>query len=254
MLLKALYDLALERRLLDTEHLERRSVHILVPLTSEGALAAEGVIPLTAADEKGKTGLGKRLVMTRFPGENNGGKAYFLAESCAYVLGIETPSGRGLALPGERESLSDRSFDQLRSYFHFWDQIKTARESTGLSELDALVRFKQRYFGENSGRVIHRLPFVELRELEKKRKGDALEVCARSVTGEWIPLKGLIITFQVDGNLVFSGEPEAPLTQYWKKTYRYHADASERSQNRASLSLAAVPRYGKDRHFSSRFP
>ena len=233
MLLKALYDLALERRLLDTEHLERRSVHILVPLTSEGALAAEGVIPLTAADEKGKTGLGKRLVMTRFPGENNGGKAYFLAESCAYILGIETPSGRGLALPGERESLSDRSFDQLRSYFHFWDQIKTARESTGLSELDALVRFKQRYLGENSGRVIHRLPFVELRELEKKRKGDALEVCARSVTGEWIPLKGLIITFQVDGNLVFSGEPEAPLTQYWKKTYRYHAYASERSQNQS---------------------
>jgi hypothetical protein len=40
-------------------------------------LMGEALVPLFTKDAKGKDRLGRDLTMPRFPGENNGGKAFF---------------------------------------------------------------------------------------------------------------------------------------------------------------------------------
>lgn len=225
MLLKALYDLAGERSLLKDIHLQKRKVHVLIPLTEGGDLAAQGVLTLNSEDRSGKSVLGRQLLMPRFPGENNGGKAYFLAESCTYVLGFETPSGQGIALRDTGRS------NPAKSFLHFWEQIESAYEKTGLPELNALLLFRRRFLTVDDGRAAHALPFIELREIEKNKKKQ-IAVGALTVTGDWVPLEKLTLSFQVDGNLVFKPDPDDALNRYWQETFRELAFSCEEVDDR----------------------
>ena len=81
MFLKALYDYAMQRHLLDELPLQSCAIDgALIVLNAAGELRAGHLIPLTQTDEKGKERPGQECLMPRFPGENNGGKAYFLAK------------------------------------------------------------------------------------------------------------------------------------------------------------------------------
>ena len=88
MLLKALYDLARTRGFFESVHLQSRNIHLLIPINMEGEVMQSGTIPLFSTNAKGKNVLGQERLLPRFPGENNGGKAYFLADSCTAVLGM----------------------------------------------------------------------------------------------------------------------------------------------------------------------
>jgi CRISPR-associated protein Csd1 len=230
MLLKALYDVGIER--LDDIHLQRRRVHILIPLTRDGDLRSSGVLPLNSKDRSGKSVLGEESLWPRFPGENNGGKAYFLAESVTAVLGIETPSGAGLAMPKEPKGNTSKSFQ------HFWRQIETAHETTELPELRALICFRERFLHIGDGKIQHSLPFIEKRETETKKKKQSA-VCARSISGDWIPLENLTISFEVEGHPVFQPNPNRPLCQYWKRNYHKLAfvDDSESTSSKRGLCI-----------------
>lgn len=227
MLLKALYDFAREKRLFETIHLQPRRVHLLIPLTAEGNLAGNGMLPLTSPDRTGKPVLGKELLMPRFPGENNGGKAYFLAESCSSVLGFETPSGEGLSLTGGSKSNSAKSF------LYFWDQIEEAHKATALQELAALLSFRQRFLGEKDGRTVHSLPFIEILEDEKKKKKQKV-ISAQTLSGDWEPLEKLTLSFQVEGRPIFTPDPDHVLNQYWKDTYHRLAFAEDDDEGAGS--------------------
>jgi len=209
MLLRALYDLASERRLLDSVHLQNRTVHVLIPINFDGVLEGDGVIPLYSKDDKGKDRLGQDRRMPRFPGENNGGKAYFLAESCSALFGIDKGTGEGHPLE------SGRLGNPVKSFRHFWEQVGLAYQITSLPSLAALLKFCDRYLYEEGGRLKHRLPFIETRQ----SKTGKLEVGALTSTRDWERLAKATLTFQIGGDLVFNANPDAPLTQYWKKTY-----------------------------------
>jgi CRISPR-associated protein Csd1 len=228
MLLNALHELAEQNNLLRDLHVQQRTVHLLIPISATGELAADGVISLHSQDRKGKAVLGRDLLVPRFPGENNGGKAYFLAESFTYVLGIEAPSGAGLPLGG-----GDRS-NPVKSFHHFWEQIETAERQTALPVLASLLKFRERYLFEKDGLSAHRLPFADIKEwVPKGKKLPEYRVCVRTVGGEWIPLAKLTVSFQVDGNFVFNTDPDDPLHRYWRDTYRELA-FSEAGEGEAS--------------------
>ena len=68
MLLKALYDYAQQNDLVASLPVQRRIVHALIPLDSEGTLRLPHLIPLMQTDASGKERLGQKLPLPRFPG------------------------------------------------------------------------------------------------------------------------------------------------------------------------------------------
>lgn len=228
MLLKVLHDLADRENLLRDLHVEQRPVHLLIPISTSGEFIGEGVISLHSQDRKGKTVLGRKLTFPRFPGENNGGRAYFLAESCTHILGIETPSGTGLSLNLKKKP------NAVKSFLHFWEQIEAAEREIASPVLKAVLRFRESYLHETEGCLVHKLPFIELKEGKPKGKRvPELRVCARTSGGEWIPLANLTLSFQVDGNLIFSPDPDDSLHRYWREQYRKIAFSEANSIERA---------------------
>lgn len=217
MLLKMLYDFAQERKLFESVHLQARPIHFLIPITSEGRIEGNGVLPLYSKSAKGRDVLGSPRAMPRFPGENNGGKAHFLAESCLAVLGIDKDTGQGIPIP------SGKLENAAKSFLHFWKRIEIAHNETSLLQLEALLRFRKHYLYIQDGRAMHRLPFIEIR----KSKTGKNEVGVLTSTGGWERLRKATLTFQVNGSIVFSGDPQDPLTLYWMKTYRQEAFEGE---------------------------
>jgi len=237
MLLRTLYELADSRRLFETVHLQSRRLHLLIPINSNGEIQGTGVIPLYSKDQKGKHVLGLEKLMPRFPGENNGGKAYFLAESCLPILGFDKASGNGIPMPKKNPK------NPAKSFIHFWNRIQIARDVTGHPILDAMLRFRDRYLyiGDNE-QTAHRLPFVETRINDRNGKQ---EVGALTASGEWIRMDKATLTFQVDGVPVFDGNNLAdPLNQYWKQAYGKEAfsddDATGEDQVHAPTGLCLI--------------
>src|SRR5664279_3045453 len=99
MLLKALYDYAQKHELFESLPLQNRTVHFLIPLNKDGTLRGDFLIPLTHMNVKGKEEIGQERLMPRFPGENNGGKAYFMAEGTVALLGRDKDTGECIPVP-----------------------------------------------------------------------------------------------------------------------------------------------------------
>lgn len=217
MLLRALYEFAQERHLLDDLPIQKRTIHLLVPLSLGGELLGQGVIPLFDKNAKGKDELGRQLSMPRFPGENNGGKAYFLAESCACVFGRNKDTG---------ETLSADSADggnPTKAFRHFWGQVEEAFQKTQLPALSALLKFRQRYLVEKDGRIQAAMDWFESRP---NRKGK-LEFGIRLAAGGWEKLKSATLTFQVGGMMIFDEARDHPLTKYWFDLFPRRAFAAD---------------------------
>jgi len=72
--------------------------HSLLPAHQRGGRSGRcGAIPLFQKDERGKERLGLALPMP-VSRENNGGKAYFLAESCVCIFGRVKETGDPIVL------------------------------------------------------------------------------------------------------------------------------------------------------------
>lgn len=233
MLLRALYAFAQERRLLDDLPIQKRTIHFLVPLTLEGELVGNGVIPLFEKNAKGQEELGADLPMPRFPGENNGGKAYFLAESCVCVFGRSKETGEPLpAAPADGGNLT-------KAYRHFWGQVEEAFQATGYPALSALLKFKQRYLVEKDGRIQGAIDWLESRP---NRKGK-LEFGIRLATGGWEKLKSATLTFQVGDNIIFDASRGQPLTEYWFDLFpqkAFAADAAAEAEDEETVARTGI--------------
>lgn len=227
MLLRALYDLAKSRKLFESVHLQERTVHLLIPINSQGAVTGDGVVPLFTKDDKGKDRLGRNVTMPRFPGENNGGKSFFLADSCTAVLGVDKQTGAGVAVETARLD------NAAKAFLHFWRRIGDAHAVTGLAELHALLAFKKRYIKVKDGEIQPETPFLEARA----NKRGVPEVGARTSAGDWERLGKLTISFQVDGRIIFEGtNKEDPLTRYWAETFQKEAFAPDKAVDAQSLA------------------
>ena len=146
MLLQALYRYAEQRKLLERLPFQVRTVHQLIPLKADGSVRGNVFVPLTTpvtVGTKTKEEPGRGLLLPRFPGENNGGKAYYLAESFQCALGIRRESGEPLPAT---DTGQDRN--PVRAFRHFWDRIGDAATRTGDPRLKALVAFRAKYLSE----------------------------------------------------------------------------------------------------------
>jgi len=218
MLLKALYDLAQKGRLFETVHLQERTVHLLIPIDSNGNLQGDYPIPLFSKDDKGKDRLGRNMIMPRFPGENNGGKSFFLADSCTAILGIDKGTGEGVVVEGKRID------NAAKSFLHFWQRVTDAYAATGTDDLRALLSFKDRYVTTKDGVICPTITFLEIRF----NKRGVPEIGVRISADDWERLEKATITFQVNDRIIFDGvNNEHLLTHYWANVFQKEAFASD---------------------------
>lgn len=209
MLLQTLYDFAQNQKLFDNLPLQKRDIHILIAIDKQGHLRANTLIPLSQPDAKGKERIGQKRLMPRFPGENNGGKAYFLAESSIAVLGRDKISGECIPVDPKKGKNATKSF------LHFWNQIQEAYNETKDSRLKALLEFRAKCINEVDGQMRADLQFLKI---ENNKKGDP-ELYGDVGQKKPVLMKKLTIAFSVDGQpLTFDSEGE-PLRQYWFQYY-----------------------------------
>jgi len=209
MLLQSLYDYAQKQQLFDDLPLQKRNVHVLIAIDGQGVLRADTLIPLTQQNAKGKERIGQKHLMPRFPGENNGGKSYFLAESSIAVLGRDKKSGECIPVDPKKGKNATKSF------IHFWAQIQDAYNKTQDLRLKALLDFRTKYLKEEDGKVRAKLPFIKI---ENNKKGEP-ELYGDVGQKKPVLMKNLTIAFSVDGQpLTFDSEND-PLRQHWFQCY-----------------------------------
>lgn len=216
MLLTALHEFAKSQGLLEELPLQRRTLHALIPLNGDGELRLPQLILLSQPDEKGKERAGVERLLPRFPGENNGGKAYFLAESTIALLGRDKETGeRVFADPGKAPR---KEKNQAKAFQHFWRQIDEAYAATRDARLAALQGFHLKSLAEHDARVGGELPFLAMRPNKKGK----LEFAARVGPGDddFLVLKSATLGFSVNGVPLTLEDEADPLREYWFETFR----------------------------------
>lgn len=230
MLLQVLYDYAQKQKLFDDLPLQKRNVHVLIAIDKQGVLRADTLIPLTQQDAKGKERIGQEHLMPRFPGENNGGKSYFLAESVIATLGRDKESGECIFTDPKKGKNATKSF------IHFWDQIQNAYNKTQDLRLKALLDFRTKYIKEEDGKLQAKLPFIKI---ENNKKGEP-ELYGEVGQKKPVLMKKLTIAFSVDGKpLTFDSESD-PLRQYWFQYYAKAAFANDEGKDEEQKSDSEI--------------
>jgi hypothetical protein len=167
---------------------------------------------------------GQEHQLPRFPGENNGGKAYYLAESFTAIFGVRKESGE--TLPLEPKARSDRN--PIFAFRHFWKRVSEAYIRQQDDRLKALLVFLERYLPEREGSV-GLFEWLEWRPNENSRN-KALEWHGRASTGAWTPLAKMpTFAFQIEGvNLFVPNKADSladPIWNDWAETYAKEAFA-----------------------------
>ena len=225
MILKALYDYADQRRLIDDLPLQKRRIHALIPLDASGRLRVPYLIPLIQMDESEKEIVGQDRLMPRFPGENNGGKAYFLAENATAVF--------GRMHRGKIEEIGKCIFrnpvkgkNPTKSFIHFWTQIQEAFDATQDPRLKALLEFRDAYYSELPDRIVSDLPFLKT---ATTRSGKP-ELMARIGQDKDLSLTASTIGFSVEGEPLTMENESDPLRRYWFERFKREV-ADEESED-----------------------
>jgi CRISPR-associated protein Csd1 len=237
MLLTALHELAKSQRLLDDLPLQRRTLHALIPLNHEGQLRLSHLVVVSQPDERGKDRPGVERLLPRFPGENNGGKAYFLAEGTIPLLGRDKETGEPVFADSDKAPRKEKN--SAKAFEHFWRQVKDAHDATGDSRLAALLAFKSKYLREHESRVEGDLPFLAVRPNKKGK----LEFVGRVGLGDddFLVLKSATLGFSVDGVPLTLEDEADPLRAYWFEMFRRLAFQGGDEADEASDTRQAVP-------------
>lgn len=231
MFLKSLYDYAQNHHLLDDLPLQRRQVHAIISLDAQGRLRDNHLIPLTQPDNDGKERAGQERLMPRFPGENNGGKAYFLAEGVTAVLGRDKSTGEPILARGQKAN------NQTKAFENFWEQIQQAYETVKDHRLEAMLIFRKIYFSECEGRILSTIPFLEI-QIDKKG-GHIL--MGKTAEGKPLPLRSATLAFSVDGQLLTLEDENDPLRKYWFSEYIKKAYQDEEAVDPANAEARVKP-------------
>lgn len=233
MLLQVLNEYATRKGLVESIELIKRTIHLVLKLRPDGSVEPGSPwLPLTTeqVDTSGKVKVvpGAQRTMPRFPGENNGGKAHFLADSGGAVLGVEPKTGA--ALPDDPKVGKNAT----KAFLHFWRRIEEAHAETKSADLAALLAFRDRRLGTPESR--EGLEFLGWAEVGKSAKRT---FCALTEAGP-VPLEGKAITFAVGGEFLFKVDPDGPphpLHAYWSAAYRREAFADEGDAEGLGLCL-----------------
>ena len=247
MFLKSLYDYSQRHRLLDELPLQMRNIHFVIPITDQGELRSPYLLPLTHTDvdKKGKEKerLGRQCVMPRFPGSNNGGKAYFLAADTIAVLGRNKETGEPIPADSKTAPRSQASYP--KAFQHFWQQIEEALQSTEDSRLAALLTFQKRYIREDGDKIESDLPFLAVKSNKKTGKQEFVGLTGTDEDQSY-PLKGATMAFSVDGTPLTLADENDPLRRYWFDTFHrlafqsFEGDESGKTEDNQSFGICLI--------------
>ena len=216
MLLQALYEYASQNKLLEHLPIQRRTLHALVSLNLDGTLRIGHLLPLSHKDVRQRNTdnvttdePGQDRYLPRFPGENNGGKAYFLAESATAVFARDRKTGQPISSDPKVGKNSTKAF------VHFWQQISDAHHATKDNRLGALMQFRQRYIREIDGFLTVDLQFLKI---VANRKGES-ELRADFGSENWREVRSATVGFAVDGQPLVLEDSNDPIYRYWFTRY-----------------------------------
>jgi CRISPR-associated protein Csd1 len=204
MLLKALYELAHSRNLLDDPAFTRRAVRWVIALDADGNLL--GITP-TGDEKRGKE---FSVPQTSRP-KVAGGVAEFLADGITAVFGLDSDPEEDKDNEKRRRDRDQNNADKCDD---FWQQIQTAYDVTKNPSLNALINFRKARLG--------RLDFLKWEARENQKPAWWLKTAA----GNEVKLKAENFTFEVAGKLLI--EDEATLRPYWRKIYQ--REVSDRTE------------------------
>lgn len=200
MLLKALYELAHSRQLLDDLAFTTKAVRWVIQLDSQGNFL--GIIP-TGDDKRGKEFSAPQTTRPKVAG----GVAEFLADSLTAIFGFDSDPEKDKENEKRRR---DRDQNNAAKQADFWQQIEAALAETQHSTLQALLRFKDQQAAQPS--------FLRWGH---KQDSDGKEKPAWWLTtaeGSEIKLAAENFTFSVDGQLLL--EDEQTIRPFWRKVYQ----------------------------------
>jgi CRISPR-associated protein Csd1 len=232
MILKVLCEHAKEAKLAESMEVKDRLVHLRLNLDPDGSVDAAAPwtsltrIVVSKNKTKGeKSELGRPTPMPEFPGVNNGGKAYFLADLSDKVLGVNGLTGE--PLPDDPKA----GGNPTKGFLHFWQRIEDAFAATKHPDLATLLAFRSRYLATEEMR--REMPFVGFVPTGKDGKP---AFCALNI-GDPTPLGSRTITFAIginDGLVFRRGEA---LHDYWKVAFNRERFAEAPAEGVAATNL-----------------
>jgi CRISPR-associated protein Csd1 len=196
VLLKALYDLAHSRKLLDDLAFTKKPIRWVISLDAEGNLLG---FTSTGDDKRGK----EFSVPQTSRAKNAGGVAEFLADGLTAVFGFDTDPDKDKDNEKRRH---DRDKNNAEKHRDFWQQIQVAFEKTKHPALQALLNFQQKHLAN-----IDSLKW-------KAREGQKPAWWLKTAAGNEVKLGAENFTFEVADKLLI--EDEATLRPYWRKVYQ----------------------------------
>lgn len=196
MLLKALYELAHARKLLDDLAFTRKAIRWVISLDAEGNLLG---FTSTGDDKRGKEFSAPQTSRAKVAG----GVAEFLADSITAVFGFDSDPEKDKDNEKRRR---DRDQNNAAKRDDFWQQIQTAFEATQHPALQAVLTFQQTQLTNDD--------FLKWEARENQKPAWWLKTAA----GNEVKLGAENFTFEVDGKLLI--EDEEVLRPYWRKIYQ----------------------------------
>lgn len=208
MLLKALYELAHSRKLLDDPAFTRKAIRWVISLDADGNLL--GITP-TGDEKRGKE---FSVPQTRRI-KNAGGVAEFLADSITGIFGLDSDPDK---YKDNEKKRNERDSNNAAKRDDFWKQIQTAYKITQHPSLKALLNFQQARLGN--------IDFLKWEARESQKPAWWL----RTAAGNEVKLKAENFTFEVVGKLLI--EDEETLRPHWRDIYQQESVATSESVER----------------------
>lgn len=200
MLLKALYELAHSRKLLDDLAFNTKAIRWVIQLGAQGNFL--GIVP-TGDDKRGKEFSAPRTSRPK----DAGGIAEFMADGLTAVFGLDPEPDK--AKEDEKKRLR-RDANNTAKQADFWQQIEAAFAASQQPSLQALLQFRQQH-----------LPSPDFLRWGHKQDSDGKEKPAWWLTtaeGSEVKLAAENFTFAVDGQLLL--EDEQTIRPFWRQVYQ----------------------------------
>ena len=200
MLLKALYELAHSRQLLDDLAFNNKAVRWVIQLDTQGNFL--GVIP-TGDDKRGKEFSTPQTSRPKVAG----GVAEFLADGITAVFGFDSDPEKDKDNEKRRR---DRDQNNVAKQADFWQQIEAAFTATQHPSLQSLLHFKQQHLTEPN--------FLRWGNKLDSDGKDKPAWWLTTAEGSEVKLVAENFTFSVDGQLLL--EDEQTIRPFWRQVYQ----------------------------------
>lgn len=213
MLLKALYDFAHSRKLLDDLAFAPKAIRWVIQLDAEGHLIGTGPIDTSADGKRGK----KFSAPFTSRAKNAGGIAEFLADGMIAVFGLDSDPEKDRENERKRQ---ERDANNAAKLADFKRQIEQAQGDTQHPLLQGLLNF----YGGGSASTFLRWG------LSKEAAANEKPLWwLTTAKGEEVKLKPDNFTFQIENQLLIEDET---LRDWWRKTHRQEVGDRETGSKR----------------------